>query len=385
MDGNLVIEPTIDYDFSKLYLGPPSTLAGGAYFTRIMYNTNKQLFIQTPKSLTKQGFIKSGKKIYTDLMFDNNDTVFINWIENLETKCHDLIYTKGQNWFETKLEKMDIENAFTSPFKIYKSGKHYLLRVNVKHNIKMYDETDKNINIDDVTSDKTLISILEIQGIKFSSRNFQLEIELKQSMLVSPDPFLESCFIKRPVKKNTYMEQQLEKEKTSLEETINLEKEKTSLEETIDLDDLINSSVEQLTKSKQMPAKSTTTIKETTTTKGTKNNIILEIEEFTPEPEPEPETDELKEYDLTSSIDNNLESITLKKPNQVYYEIYQKAREKAKETKKTAVQAYLEMKNIKKTYMLDDIDDSDSDFDGFNSEDETQTIDLNAETLEDSF
>ena len=72
-----IIEPTIDYDFSKLYLGPPSTLAGGAYFTRIMYNTNKQLFIQTPKSLTKQGFVKSGKKVYADLMFDNNDTVLL--------------------------------------------------------------------------------------------------------------------------------------------------------------------------------------------------------------------------------------------------------------------------------------------------------------------
>ena len=60
-----IIEPTIDYDFSKLYLGPPSTLAGGAYFTRIMYNTNKQLFIQSPKSLTKQGFIKSGKKVFS--------------------------------------------------------------------------------------------------------------------------------------------------------------------------------------------------------------------------------------------------------------------------------------------------------------------------------
>ena len=100
-----IIEPTIDYDFSKLYLGPPATLSGGAYFTRIMYNTNKSIYIQTPKSLTKQGFIKSGKKIYTDLMFDNNDTVFINWIENLETKCQELIFNKGQSWFENKLEK----------------------------------------------------------------------------------------------------------------------------------------------------------------------------------------------------------------------------------------------------------------------------------------
>ena len=81
-----IIEPTIDYDFSNLYLGPPSTLAGGSYFTKIMYSNNKLLYLQTPKCLTKQGFVKSGKKIFVDLMFDNNDTVFINWIENLEAK-----------------------------------------------------------------------------------------------------------------------------------------------------------------------------------------------------------------------------------------------------------------------------------------------------------
>jgi hypothetical protein len=44
----------MDYDFTKLYFGPPSTLAEGAYFSRIMYNNNKLLFIQTPKCLTKQ-------------------------------------------------------------------------------------------------------------------------------------------------------------------------------------------------------------------------------------------------------------------------------------------------------------------------------------------
>jgi len=43
-----------------------------------------------------------------------------------------------------------------------------------------------------------------------------------------------------------------------------------------------------------------------------------------------------------------------------------KAREKAKEAKKEAILAFLEAKNIKKTYMLDDIDESDqSDFEDF--------------------
>ena len=215
---NDIIEPTIDYDFSNLYLGPPSTIAGGAYFTRIMYNNNKQLYIQTPKSLTKQGFVKSGKKIYVDLMFDNNDTVFINWIENLEAKCQELIFSKGDNWFQTKLDKDDIESAFTSPFKIYKSGKFYLLRVNVKPNVKIFNDDTQIINLDDITSDKTLISIIEIQGIKFSSRNFQIEIELKQSMVVSPDPFLDACFIKKPNKKQASNKD--EDEEVDLEENI---------------------------------------------------------------------------------------------------------------------------------------------------------------------
>ena len=53
----------------------------------------------------------------------------------------------------------------------------------------------------------------------------------------------------------------------------------------------------------------------------------------------------------------------LKKPNQVYFELYKEARNKAKLAKKNAIIAYLEAKNIKKTYMLENLADSDSDFD----------------------
>ena len=376
-----IIEPTIDYDFSKLYLGPPTTLAGGAYFTRLMYNTNKSLFIQTPKCLTKQGFIKSGKKVYTDLMFDNNDTVFINWIENLETKCQELIFTKGQNWFETKLEKDDIETVFTSPFKIFKSGKYYLLRINVKQNIKIYDEKDKIIKSEDVSYDKTIISILEIQGIKFTSRNFQIEIELKQSMIVSPDPFLDECFIKKPVKKQIKEEEEEEEEEEKSEVVTNLsdfidksakylaENIKPLETESIDLEILFDKiSEEESIKNVENPEmKELEELEEV--------NIVLDIEELEQQKE---DPNILKEVDFSSTLENSLETIILKKPNQVYYEIYQKAREKAKEAKKNAIVAYLEMKNIKKTYMLDGIDESDSDFEDFASN-------LDNESVEDKF
>jgi hypothetical protein len=66
-----IIEPNSSFDFSKLSLSHPVGIQGGAYFTKILYN-NKPLYIQTTKSLTRQGFVKSGKKYYCDLMFDNN-------------------------------------------------------------------------------------------------------------------------------------------------------------------------------------------------------------------------------------------------------------------------------------------------------------------------
>ena len=403
-----IIEPTINYDFSNLYLGPPSTLAGGTYFTKIMYSNNKLLYIQTPKSLTKQGFVKSGKKIFTDLMFDNNDTVFVNWIENLETKCQELLFSKGETWFQTKLEKDDIESAFTSALKIYKSGKYYLLRVNVKPNIKIFNESNNVVSLEEITTDKNIISILEIQGIKFTSRNFQIEIELKQSLIVSPDPFLDGFFIKKPhaisnsiiassivepnknevIIKNDIGKQEKEKEK---------EKEKGQKQENINLDEFIKSSVNDINNVSSGTIVNNDKLTEVVpfvndndndTNNDNDNNdlpekikdinnsenIALEIEDLDLDMNKDLEVNEdpnlLKEVNFNSSLVNSLDTFTLKKPNQVYQEILNKAREKAREAKKQALQAYLELKEIKKTYMIDDMDDSDSELDDYSDEDE---------------
>jgi hypothetical protein len=68
------------------------------------------------------------------------------------------------------------------------------------------------------------------------------------------------------------------------------------------------------------------------------------------------ELTELTDADLEINTDENMK---LKKPNDIYYEIYNAAKEKARTARKLAFDAYLEVKKIKKTYMLDD---SDSDF-----------------------
>ena len=286
------------------------------------------------------------------------------------------------------MEKDDIETAFTSPFKIYKSGKFYLLRVNVKPNVKIFNDDTQIISLEDLTADKTLISIIEIQGIKFSSRNFQIEIELKQSMVVSPDPFLDACFIKKPNKKQASIKDvdidaEVEVEVEDLDESMKdsdilfatpLTKQKieTPLAESfsnIDIDKKteINTAINSKTRSDPIIKNTDIQLGNITdldfSSNSNNDNIILEIEDLSVEPIKIEDSNALKEVDLSSCLEDNLESFTLKKPNQVYYEIYKKAREKAKDAKKEAILAFLEAKNIKKTYMLDDIDESDEDED----------------------
>jgi hypothetical protein len=76
-----------------------------------------------------------------------------------------------------------------------------------------------------------------------------------------------------------------------------------------------------------------------------------------------PEPDKVIAKDAMVEVDIELneasEAMKLKKPNEVYYEIYKNAKLKAKQMRKAAVEAYLEAKQIKTKYMLDDMDDSD--------------------------
>jgi hypothetical protein len=95
------------------------------------------------------------------------------------------------------------------------------------------------------------------------------------------------------------------------------------------------------------------------------DDVDIQIEDLNEKKLDDYETnkDILKEIELDVNLENNLETFTLKKPNQVYYELYKEARNKAKIAKKAALIAYLEAKNIKKTYLLDKIDNSDGESD----------------------
>ena len=371
-----IVEPRDDFDFSTISLAHPVGVQAGAYFTKIEYK-HKPLYIQTTKSATRQGFVKSGKKYYCDLMFTANDGHIIHWLENLEERCKKLLYEKKDAWFQGSLEESDVEHAFNPLLRIYKSGKFYLLRANIKNhkddetpNVKIYNEHEVEVAMSEVTSDTEMIAILEIQGIKFTPRNFQVEIEMKQTMVLSNEPIFQSCLIKThktpavhtdfSLQPTTIRESEpiLAPGQEPLEQELLEQKEPEPMLE--EQEPVFEEQEPVFEEQEPMFEEQEPTLEE----------FDLELNEVTPGADIEFEVedlgeeeseDALKEFDPVLTSDVSGDPLTLKKPNQVYFELYKKARDKAKQAKKSAILAYLEAKNIKKTYMIDHMNDDDSD------------------------
>ena len=201
-----IFDTNDNFDFDKLILIKPVVINNNIFFIRYLMNETP-LYIQPPKCILKQGFTRAGKRMYCDFIFSNENDDFIRWVENLENNTQRKIYENREKWFETELEMHDIENSFTSPLKIFKSGKYYILRVNVPCvlgvcNLKIYDEDENEIKPDELKENETIMSILEIKGIKCSSRSFQIDIELKQLMILKPKFLFDKCIFKSNNKNN---------------------------------------------------------------------------------------------------------------------------------------------------------------------------------------
>ena len=407
-----------NFDFNKLVLTKPTMMTGGNYFIRFLAD-NSHLYIQPPKCNTKQGIIKAGKRFYTDLMFTNENEHFIHWMEKLESHCQKYIYNNRQQWFDGEMELHDIENYFTSPLKIYKSGKFYIARINIstilgKPALKIYDERENEVDMGTISDKTNVMTILEIQGIKCSARSFQIEIELKQMMVLNPTNMFEKCIITSKSKRPTTMPSlpfTEFRQETSTNIAVAKEFDMSMMRmedvgsvenETVADDSIINSStnVPEFSHSPTLPLRlapndnkivvSTDDLENDSTMSTEFTNIPISVsadptESSTDVPEfrsisslPPPLKTDLVETPSTiisgniqvnssglEEVEFNLEEISkndtvqLKQRNDVYYEMYREARRKAKMAREMALSAYLEAKKIKNTYLLTDISDSD--------------------------
>ena len=90
-----IIQPNnmVNFDFSNISLKNPKPVQGGSFLSSIK-NNNNALIIQTPKIKTKKGITHTNKHVYTDLVFENEDSEFVEWIENLQENVRNIILKK---------------------------------------------------------------------------------------------------------------------------------------------------------------------------------------------------------------------------------------------------------------------------------------------------
>ena len=374
-----------EFDFSKLSLSQPIAVQGGAYFTKLKFNS-EPFYIQTPKCLTKQGINETSKKAYMDLMFTSDDDVVIEWFETLESTLVNLIFQKKHLWFQDDIEFADIENFFNPITRAYKGGKFHLIRTSITKNktnnqytCGVYDENENVLPITDIKESNIIIPILEVIGIKFSARNFQLELVGKQIMVLNNKPLFNSCLIKRNNNiSKSVNNNDLEEESSHLEEeSSHLEEESSHLESTTKIESEINEDKESIDESSSNIIDELlegNEIEEEIKEDNKKEISLedLELKEQINESKLE-ESNDLE--DVSEKINTtNDETIKLKNPNEVYMEIYKIAKQKAKQHKKAAISAYLEAKKIKNTYLLEDLENSEDSSDEEEMDSDTEQI-----------
>ncbi len=415
MDQNIYFTNN-EFDFSHISITQPVSVQGGAYFTKIRFN-GEPLYIQPSKCSTKQGLSETNKKAYIDLMFTNEDEEVIEWFEHLEEKLINLIFEKRELWFQNEMEKEDIENFFNPICRAFKGGKFHLIRVNIpknktvntQYNCNVYDENENVVPIQDLNDSHSIIPCVEVQGIKFSARNFQLELIGKQFLLLNNKPIFNSCVIKRDTNKTKSPNVEFISEnkvtgidvvaETHLTEPSNI-LTKNVVSTNIDTESSVEANTDTVNEIQTTPINQASNKSDI---KGLHKNIInalVDDEELDEEldeahineenhedahnsmtnkyteniPQPPQQHINVKHLEETSPISremtleditnhlnvSNKATIILKRPNEVYYEIYKIAKDKAKQHKKAAITHYLEAKKIKNTYHLEDLDDSDT-------------------------
>ncbi len=387
MDNILEIRNLDDYDYSNIKLSSPSMQTGNNYYTNITIgDLDKHLYIQLPKCSTKAGYVKNNSKSYTDLIFSASDTRIIKWLENFETYLQNEIYKKRDLWFDTEIALDDIQELMTPIMRSYRSGKNVLIRCNIKnHKCSVYDENEILLDLEKFTTDKEIVPLVSVNGIKFSSKNFAIELNLSQIMVItSKDDLEKNCLIKSSVVKKD-KESQKNKSFSNNLEIFDI-KQKDNLEvEKVLLDNDNNGELSLMDRYDSNTLETKTETLDVGEIRDNPNgkNILLDIsdkigenvdvkleekldhsnrkQELGKDILDEIDLDSLDTEDIGKSDDidksHSLEQsdkINIRDPQEIYYEIYKNALIKANTLKRNTIEAFLNAKNIKLKYNLED-------------------------------
>ena len=332
-----MFEANLDFPFSKISLTNPTAMqGGGAYFAKLTMDGNKPIRIQLPKTTTKSGIISTKRECYTDLMYTREAVPsLISWIDAIESSCKGLVNEKKSLWFSNELSNSDIDGMLIPITRTYKGDTMVAMRVSIdtskRHGsttCQIYDDKENKIDdIDFISTEHIIIPLIVVEGIKFTSKS--IEIVVKMAQIMAFNPITTECMIN------------YKKDETRVE----VQKIQTDVKNDSKNDNNLNSttmdSKDELGRIELKP-------------KAMLREVPLgEISEL-----PETENyDKLREIDI--AIADSVQTIILKDPIELYREMYKAAKEKLRQLKEESFLAFLEAKQIKTKYLIDDLDDDD--------------------------
>ena len=219
-----MLSPDKDYPFDRITIKTPKAVQGGTYCSNLEIDDGP-IIIQTPRCKTKNGIHRTSKQIYCDLVMTQDHKPFLTWLEMLQDRVRHLILEHSSSWFHDEPTMDEIEYNWNDSVRTRKD--YYLIRTFIhkpkginKVALQIYDTDENALTIDQVDSDKKVVSILEIIGLKFSSNSFHLEICLRQLMVINEKPIFNKCLIKLNPKKssgeNNLTEKNLENKKMEI-------------------------------------------------------------------------------------------------------------------------------------------------------------------------
>jgi hypothetical protein len=216
------------------------------------------------------------------------------------------------------------------------------------------------VSVDYIKAEHSIISIIEFQGIRFTSRNFQIELLLRQVLVVPDIPLFETCVIKESLPRPEPVPVPVPEPGP--------EPGPEPVQEPGPEPEPGPTTPEYLGTDQDQDQDQDPSVSERETLKHFEftevdidfKNIPDTIDTREPEFQMVPE--------ITNPETATVNTIKLKKHKDVLYEMYKVAKHKAQEAKKAAIRAYLEAKEIKAAYLLDDSDSSDNNNDDDDSD-----------------
>ena len=353
-----------EFPLNMLKLGEPSAIQGGGSYTASLTINNEPIRVQLPKCTTKSGIVETQRTKYCDLMYNNSEYDLSEWIKKLEEKCTNLIDAKKHLWFSNTLSTSDIKGMMTPVSREYKSGSRKLIRIHVEtkrsvNNVKskFFDENKQHVDISCIDTNTSVIPLLILEGIHFTSRSIDIIFKLHQMMILEKNN-IDDCLIQveNKVAETLLLDKQNDNIENDVIENDNIENDNIENVELIVntpndelFDDYVNNKEEDIQSISNEDLDMNDNSSNMDKYEDDDEIINIDIEELNSN------NDEINEIEI--DINDNDESITLKRPNEVYYEIYKAAIDKAKHMRKVAIEAYLEAQQIKTKYMI--IDDND--------------------------